>query len=156
LKSDQKTGCMYYSVRIPPGGMHTPLYPWGVWSCYSTCRRIVFKKVGGIPDPPPGGWFLRRLSILQPLLPSSLTPTPRGGLGILTCLGSLGKRCRPTRQWSEGGAPRADRSAPAGGGGKACSLPAAPLLGSSALEVSPTPRGSRSDRQPQAGLAYPG
>jgi len=74
---------MYYSARIPPGGMHAPLYPWGVWSCYSTCRRIVFKKAGGMPDPSPGGWFLRCISAIQPFLPSGLAPALRVGLGIL-------------------------------------------------------------------------
>jgi len=35
-KRVRERGYMYYSARIPPGGMHIPLYPPGVWSGYST------------------------------------------------------------------------------------------------------------------------
>ena len=35
-KRVRERGYMYYSARIPPGGMHIPLYPRGVWSGYST------------------------------------------------------------------------------------------------------------------------
>jgi hypothetical protein len=48
---------MYYSARIPPGGMHTPLYPGGYRVTIVHAAIGFSKKRGVYPTPPGGGSF---------------------------------------------------------------------------------------------------